>query len=134
MPLVVDSSVAISWVIADEDSDLARHALALAYTEGMIVPRIFWYEFRNTLIINERRGRLLGEETAQALAVIEALQPLLFDDHDDAAIMRLSRTLSLSIYDAAYLELALRTKQAIATLDGKLEAAALRQGAAVLRA
>lgn len=129
MPLVVDSSVAVSWVIADESGDLARHALAIAYTEGMIVPRIFWYEFRNTLIVNERRGRLLAEETAQALAVIEALQPLLFDDHDDDTIIRLSRTLGLSVYDAAYLELALRTKQALATLDGKLEAAAAAAGA-----
>ncbi|MEO3998236.1 type II toxin-antitoxin system VapC family toxin [Mesorhizobium sp. CAU 1732] len=133
MPLVVDSSVAISWVIADEDSTLARQALAMVYAEDMIAPRIFWYEFRNTLIVNERRGRIREDETAQAIAVIEALDPVLFNDHDDRKIVRLARRHGLSVYDAAYLELAARKNEALVTLDRKLETAALQEGVTVLQ-
>lgn len=133
MPLVVDSSVAISWVLADEDSALARKALAVAYAEEMLAPRIFWYEFRNTLVVNERRGRMRERETEQAIAAIEALDPVLFDDHDDVHIIRLARRYALSIYDAAYLELAARKNEPLATLDRRLEAAALQEGVAVLQ-
>lgn len=105
----------------------------MAYAEEMLAPRIFWYEFRNTLVVNERRGRMRERETEQAIAVMEALDPVLFDDHDDVHIIRLARRYALSIYDAAYLELAARKNEPLATLDRRLEAAALQEGVAVLQ-
>lgn len=105
----------------------------MAYAEEMFAPRIFWYEFRNTLVVNERRGRIRERETEQAIAVMEALDPTLFDDHDGFQIIRLARRYALSIYDAAYLELAARKNVPLATLDRKLEAAALQEEVVVLQ-
>lgn len=133
MTLVVDSSIAISWVLADEDSQVARRALAIVSQQGMIVPRIFWYEFRNTLIVNERRGRLRIDETDQALAVIAAIDPQIVDTHEETQLLRLSRMHSLSIYDAAYVELALRNETGLATLDRKMSIAANEEGVSVLQ-
>lgn len=128
MPLVIDSSVAVSWMIADEESEAGRRALALAYAEGIIGPRVLWYEFRNSLIVNERRGRLLPAETERAISVFAALEPIFLDDHDEAALLRLSRRHALTAYDAAYLELATRLGQSLATFDHRLAAAARAEG------
>lgn len=55
-------------------------------------------------------------------------------DHvpDDGQILRLARTLRLSIYDAAYLELAGREHLPLATLDAALAAAARAEGVRIL--
>lgn len=132
MALVVDSSIAVSWMLADEDSQIARKALAEVTADGMIVPGIFWYEFRNILIVSERRGRLRIGESEKALFVLAALTPTVFSDHSEIEIMRLARTHELSIYDAAYVELALRNKAGLATLDARLAKAAMREGISVL--
>lgn len=55
------------------------------------------------------------------------LQPLFFDDHDEVEL-RLSRQHKLTVYDAAYLELAKRLGQALATFDGPLAGAASAEG------
>jgi predicted nucleic acid-binding protein len=132
VPLVVDSSVAVSWMIADEDSEQVRRALALAFAEGIIGPRVLWYEFRNSLIVNERRGRLLTSETERALSVFTDLEPIFIDDHDESELLRLSRQHTLTVYDAAYLELAKRLIQPLATFDHPLAAAAIAEGVEVI--
>lgn len=133
MTLVIDSSVAVSWMLRDEDSQLARKALADVVQSGMIVPGIFWYEFRNTLIVNERRGRLRIEESEQALSVLAALDPAIFHDHSEIDLLRLSRKHNLSVYDAAYVELALRNGVGLATLDADMAKAAMREGISVIQ-
>jgi predicted nucleic acid-binding protein len=132
VPLIVDSSVAVSWMIADEDSEAGRRALALAYAEGIIGPRVLWYEVRNSLIVNERRGGLLPSETEQALSVFADLEPIFIDDHDEPELLRLSRKHRLTVYDSAYLELAKRLGQTLATFDGALAEAAIAEGVDVI--
>lgn len=124
MPIVVDSSVAVSWMIADEDSEAARRALALAYADGIVGPWVLWYEFHNSLLVNERRGRLRASETERAISVFADLEPVFMADHDDAELLLLSRRHGLTIYDASYLELAKRRGLVLATLDRALVRAA----------
>jgi hypothetical protein len=38
-----------------------------------LVPGLWWYELRNVLIVNERRGRLNREKTAHTLRLVRAL-------------------------------------------------------------
>ncbi|MDP3896101.1 MAG: type II toxin-antitoxin system VapC family toxin, partial [Mesorhizobium sp.] len=125
-------SIAASWAIPDEDSATALRALDLVLRDGMLVPAVFWYEFRNVLIINERRGRLLVDETERALVNLDDLFP-----HTDAALpgeqaMSFARAHRLTIYDAAYLDLALRTGSSLATLDARLATAAAAEGIPVI--
>ena len=133
MALVVDSSIAVSWILADENSPIARKALAVVAQQGMIVPGIFWYEFRNTLIVNERRGRLQLSESEQALAVIAAIDPQIADSHSETELLRLARTHHMSVYDAAYVELAFRQNLELATLDEKMSIAAAKEGIPTVR-
>ena len=89
------------------------------------MPAIFWYELRNIFIVCERRSRLLPEASSIALAYVQALDISIDFQHDDALILSLARTHVLTIYDAAYLELALRKRLPLLMLDTKLNTAFL---------
>lgn len=130
--IVVDSSVAISWVLPDEDSEVARRALQLVRVAGMCAPDIFWYEFRNALIVSERRGRFLVEETTLAISVLTAIDPGISNNYSDIELMRIARQRQLSVYDAAYLALAVTTSFQLATLDRNLAQAAAEEGVPVV--
>jgi predicted nucleic acid-binding protein len=76
-----------------------------------------------------RRGKLTEEERATALAALAGLSVVL--DHEMATLAfdklsALATRYGLSVYDAAYLELALRKKLPLACKDGPLRAAAKR--------
>lgn len=129
---MVDSSVAACWALPDEYSDLENRVLVMVGVEGMIVPAIFFYEIRNVLIINERRSRIAEPQITEALAKISAVTQSIEGIGGGDALMRLARAHRLTIYDAAYLELALRTGSSLATLDGRLAAAAAAEGIAVV--
>ena len=49
---------------------------------------------------------------------------------EESGVLRLARSHRLSVYDASYLELALREKLQLATLDGHLQSAATAEGIA----
>ena len=87
---------------------------------GAIVPGIWWYELRNALVMNERRGRLSAADTAATLADLRELRISLDPAHDESVVVALAREQHLSVYDAAYLEVALRHTLPIASLDKRL--------------
>jgi predicted nucleic acid-binding protein len=122
--MVVDCSVAAAWALMDEAGDWTRSARALVERDGMVVPWLFWFEIRNILIVNERRGRI---DTADVERFIRELPKMIADvddEPDGAAVMTLARSHGLTAYDAAYLELASRRKLTLCTLDQQLISAA----------
>lgn len=129
--LVVDSSVAVCWLMPDESSRVAEAALEIA-RGGFVVPALFFYEVRNTLIVNERRGRIGSNWTGEALKMVSALAIVVDLEPDEPKLMSVARQHTLSVYDASYLELAIRTEATLATLDTKLAAAAALEGIAVV--
>ena len=58
MPIVFDNSIVLSWCLAGEHDPLAELAMQLTIDGGAVVPAIWWYELRNALVVNERRGRI----------------------------------------------------------------------------
>ena len=124
MPMVVDASVTISWYLADETTAPTQTVLELlAEVEG-IAPAMWWFEIRNALLMNERRGRLDPTQIAAILAHLVRLPIVLDRDPAGDAVLALARAHRLTFYDAAYLELALRRDAPLATLDRRLAAAA----------
>ena len=124
MAFVLDASIALSWAFADEEHPHARMALERLRVEAAVVPSLWWFEVRNVLVINERRGRIEASHSAAFLRHVGRL-PLTFDyAPDDDGILCLARTHRLSVYDAAYLELARREGIPLATLDRDLIVAA----------
>ena len=122
--IVLDNSVVLAWCLADENAQIAKRAMQLAAAHGAVVPRIWWYEVRNALVVNEWRGRLNAADTRATLADIGELQIEVDHDHDESLLLNISRTHHLSVYDAAYLEVAGRRGLALASLDRRLRRAA----------
>ena len=122
--LVLDNSIVLSWCLADEDDALANRAMKLAIDHGAIVPGIWWYELRNALVVNERRGRIDAEDVRATLADLGEMRIALDSDHDDRIVLDLAQRHDLSVYDAAYLEVAMRRGLPIASLDLRLRRAA----------
>jgi predicted nucleic acid-binding protein len=120
----LDASVAASWAFADETHPAAEAALNRIAEEGAVAPQLLRYELRNVLLTGERRGRLTAAGTVRFLGYFSNL-PIAFDfAADDAAVLALARAHKLTVYDAVYLELAMRKSLPLATLDSALAAAA----------
>jgi len=135
MPLVVDASYTIALAlqetgIPDVDA-VGRRIVAGEAT----VPSLWRFEVANVLLMAVRRKRLDAARPAQILADLDAL-PIRIDE----AATRIAWTTTLdlagrhglTVYDAAYLELALRMNAALASLDGELIAAARGAGVDVI--
>jgi predicted nucleic acid-binding protein len=124
MPFVLDASVAACWLLPDEHHPAADAAYALIAHDRATAPGLWWYEIRNIFIINERRGRLDNAKTAQALELLRDLSVTIDRDVDEDNLLNLARRYRLTVYDAAYLELAQRERIPLATLDVALAHAA----------
>ncbi|MYD93173.1 MAG: type II toxin-antitoxin system VapC family toxin [Chloroflexi bacterium] len=124
MSVVADCSVFLAWSLADEDEPVAIEAVRRVVNAGGVAPVNWWYELRNALLTNERRGRITAQQVAETLADCAALGIETDDRHDETLVLALAREHALSVYDAAYLEVASRRRLPLATLDQKLSEAA----------
>jgi predicted nucleic acid-binding protein len=132
MPFVLDASVSAVWALANESSPIADIAAERLKTEIALVPRLWWYEIRNLLIVNERRQRLTPADIAIFLDLLSAYPIQFKQAEDEISILRLARLYQLSFYDAAYLALASQHQVPLATLDKHLRAAAVSAGIPLL--
>jgi predicted nucleic acid-binding protein len=133
MPFVLDASISAAWALADESSPFAELAENRLAADPAIVPRIWWYEVRNILVVNERRGRITADESAAFLRILSTYPIRIEPDGEEADIFRIARRCRLSFYDAAYLALAVRERLPLATLDKNLENAATMEKVELLK-
>jgi predicted nucleic acid-binding protein len=131
MAFVLDASITACWAFQDEDHPDARLAFHQMRSEEAVVPCLWWFEVRNTLVVNERRRRIAESGTAAFLLSLSRLRIRIDRAPDEGAVLRLARTHRLSVYDAAYLELAQREGLPLATLDADLKKAAAGEGVAL---
>ena len=75
-------------------------------------------------MVNERRGRIDAEGVRATLADLEEMRITLDTDHDDRVVLDIARRHGLTVYDAAYLEVAVRRALPIASLDLRIRRAA----------
>jgi predicted nucleic acid-binding protein len=130
MPFVVDASMTASWMLPDEQSETAilwQERLILA---GAVAPAIWWYEVHNLLLMAERRSRIDGEYVEIAFRLLEDYPITIAERPEAGVLMQLARRHDLTLYDAAYLELALRMEIPLATFDKALVKAARAEGVA----
>lgn len=132
MRFVLDASVAITWAMRDEDHPLADLAFDELSLGSAAVPAIWWYELRNILVLNERRGRITSIDSDQFLRELRQLHIAIAALGPGEEVTELARKHGLSVYDAAYMELAQRERLPLATLDKALESAARSAGIALL--
>jgi predicted nucleic acid-binding protein len=133
---VPDASTAIAWVHPAQATP-ETEALLTQVEEGaeLVVPALWFAEVANALLVLERRKRLTARERREALERLTQLQPVPELDGPRLAFSKtseLATTHGLSVYDATYLELALRRRLALATRDEPLRAAAKKSGIKLL--
>ncbi len=135
MSLVLDSSVTLAWVYSDETSEAIRHVFDLLGESGAWVPALWRLEVANILEMGVRRGRHDADFRDSTFADL-ALMPIHLDPETDqqawGATARLAERHRLTLYDSAYLELALRRGLPLATLDHELRTAAAAEKAQLL--
>ena len=127
-PIVIDNSVFLAWCMGNEEEPTAVSAMRHVAEEGGVTPRIWWYELRNALLMNERRGRISPQQVSDTLTDSLALGLSIDDEHDETLLLDLARRFELTVYDAAYLEVAFRRSLPLATLDHRLRKAAEAMG------
>ena len=128
MAFVLDASIAGCWAFDDEDHPTAFAALERLRTDDAMAPSLLWFEVRNLLLANERRGRIDEATVAAFLRRLTRLPIVIDREPDEAQLMALARRHRLTVYDAAYLELAQREDLSLATLDTQLAQAARAEG------
>jgi predicted nucleic acid-binding protein len=126
---VLDGSVTLAWLFLDERNTYADAIVSKLPNLEMIVPRLWHLEIANVLVVGEKRKRCSEADTTQWLSYLAGL-PIVVDELTEVRAwsdtIGLSRQHGLSAYDASYLEVALRNRVPIATLDATLKAAAKR--------
>lgn len=132
MALVLDASVVLSWALQEPPDPVAEAAARMMEQQEAIVPALLWFEVRNGMLMAERRSRITPAGTVAYLSRLASL-PLQIDRApDEATLLRLGRAHGLTVYDAAYLELAARRGARLATLDRALRAASGPAGVALV--
>ena len=137
MSLVLDASVALLWLAPDTNPvgvDYASTALKTLKESQALVPSLWPLEVGNVITKLEAKN-IVTEADSQRFIILLGRLNIVTDPATIGRafgdILNLARRYKLSVYDAAYLELALRTGHPLATLDAHLAKATTLAGVPV---
>ena len=135
MSLVLDCSLTMAWLYAEETTAAVRKVFELVEDAGAWVPSLWRLEVANVLELAVRRGR--SDSVFRDAALDDLAEfPIAIDAETDqrawTATLSLAIDRKLTVYDAAYLELAKRRRLPLATLDNDLRRAATAEGVHLL--
>ena len=125
---IVDASTGFAWVYQGQaTAETDRLLNEVAAGAMVIVPALWYLEMANVLLIAQRRHRLTAVQRKAALEKLTAMQFTVDEEgtrHAFGKASELAEKHGLTIYDATYLELALRRSLPLATRDEALKSAA----------
>jgi len=132
---VLDASLTLAWAFDEEETEYTRVVLAQMLEHVVVAPGVWPLEVANAAVMAARRGRIDVSEVRLLIELVRGLDVdvderschVAFDD-----LTTLAQEHGLTSYDAAYLELALRTGAPLATLDAGLARAARAAGVELL--
>ena len=133
--IVVDASITLAWLLGEPGT--AEGVIRDALLKGMVAPALWPLEVANGIAMAARRKRIAPEQRQILLKLATELNIEIDPPRGLAGVFdidALSSRHDLTIYDAAYLETAIRRGAALATLDTDLRAAAKREGVTILPA
>lgn len=108
--LVLDNSVVIAWIL-EEGSAAADAIIGMLGEVHAVAPSIWPLELANVILASERRGRISEAEAARARDIGANLGVEVVPDHPPRVmteVLALARLHGLTVYDASYLDLAMR--------------------------
>ena len=129
---IVDASIGFAWVYQGQATPETDHLLnEVAAGATVIVPALWFLEMSNVLLMAQRRHRLTAAQRKAAMEKLTAMQFLVDEEGTRNAFGKTSELAEkhgLTIYDATYLELALRRSLPLASRDEALRTAAKQCG------
>jgi predicted nucleic acid-binding protein len=132
---VLDASMTLAWCFEDESTSGTDSVMELLREGRAVAPSIWPLEVANGLRSAERRGRIDERELPGVIGLLRGL-PVDIQSGSLAetlgSVMVMARSLGLSTYDAAYLDLAARRGLPLATADDQLVRAARAAGVALI--
>jgi predicted nucleic acid-binding protein len=135
--LILDCSATLAWIYGAETTEAIRQVFDAVADNGAVVPALWRLEVANSLTMAVRKRRIDPNFRRAALADL-ALLDITTDQQTDSFAwtdtLNLADHFHLTVYDAAYLELARRRTLPLATLDQELRTAATAIGVTVLGA
>ncbi len=132
---VLDNSVTMRWCFENATHAYAESVLQTLATGQAVVPVLWRYEVSAVLSKAQRDGVITGFKVDAFLKELGSLNIIVDRDGTDRILTdvhRLAITYRLTSYDAAYLELTIRKRLPLATLDDKLIRACKSAGEMVL--
>jgi predicted nucleic acid-binding protein len=129
---VADASVGFAWVYHGQATPETHRLLEMIKSGTRVIVPAFWFlEISNILLVAQRRNRISVAQRNEALEKLAGMQFTVDEDASRRAfnqISDLAEKHNLSVYDAVYLDLALRYSVPLASRDGSLNTAAGKCG------
>ncbi len=129
---VLDVSACLTWCCEDEQTPFTDQLLELAASgSSLYVPAVWPFSIVNALVQAVRRKRIPEDRAKEFPEQLKMFSfriepaPLL---SDLGRLEELSTSHQITSYDAAYLDLALRSNLPLASLDDRLRKAAEAEG------
>lgn len=135
MSLVIDASLTLAWYFPDEATTATDEMLREVSQTGAVVPLHWYAEVANAFQMAIRRKRIdtiYRNKSLSELTYFDIVSDPDTNSHIWNATVQLADLYGLTIYDAAYLELAQRRRLPLASLDAELVTGAKSAGVAVL--
>lgn len=131
---VLDASMALGWILDKPIPPRANQVRQRLRQTVALVPSLWHYEVTNVLVMARRTRHITEAELASLLEDIEAwknfvsVEPVV----RPRQLAEIAQGTGLTVYEAAYIEVALRHRLPLATLDKELEVAARKAGVNLL--
>jgi len=128
--VVIDASIASAWCFPDEQTDYTKAVFQAVSSSAVdsVAPRLWAYEIRNSVLMGLRRGRISKADSEQFLVSLNELNVRLSEPASYDEVFALAQEHGLTVYDAAYLNLAIQERIPLASLDRQLVRAAEAAG------
>ena len=132
---IIDASITLAWCFADEATAATIEVQEGLKDDSALAPAHWFLEIANSLAMAERRRRTTSVTSDAFIALLGEMDIEVDEESSERAfleILPLARAHRLTVYDAVYLELAVRRQLPLATLDEELRAAATQLGVKLL--
>jgi predicted nucleic acid-binding protein len=115
---ILDTSVAVAWYLEEAFSPRARmwRDRLVAGDVRLVAPPLHLLEFGNVLRTRVRRGEL-DEKLAREINDLHQDAPIAWEEPDPRGLLDLALRFDATVYDAAYISLALRHRMPLLTAE-----------------
>ena len=124
--VVIDASIASAWCFPTKQTDYTKAVFEAVSFSALdaVAPRLWAYEIRNSILMGLRRGRIGKPDGVQFLVSLIELNVRLTEPASYDDVFSLAEEHGLTVYDAAYLNVAMQERLPLASLDRQLVRAA----------